>query len=151
MKKQTHGKRREPAADTSVLVDLLRKWQEIEDGSIASTTQVIAKTKNPFIRLVMDIIRQDSVLHKKVQQFMIDSLEKEAVSLTPEELGEIWEQVERHAAMEKETIELAEQLRKNCRFFVQRHLLTYLIEDERLHDRLLAQLEDFKRNIYPYA
>jgi len=90
-------------------------------------------------------------MHKKVQQFMIDSLEKEAVSLTPEELGEIWDHVERHAEMEKETIELAEQLRKNCRLFVQRHLLTYLIEDERLHDRLLGQLEDFKRNIYPYA
>ncbi len=151
MKKQTRGKGREPAADTSELVGLLRKWQEIEDGSVASTTQVMGKTKNPFIRLVMDIIRQDSVMHKKVQQFMIDSLEKEAVSLTPEELGEIWEQVERHAALEKETIELADQLRKRCRLFVQRHLLTYLVEDERLHDRLLGQLEDFKQKIYPYA
>lgn len=151
MKKQTRGKRREPATGTSELVGVLRKWQEIEDGSVASTTQITAKTKNPLIRLVMEIIRQDSIMHKKVQQFMIDSLEKEAVSLTPEELGEIWEQVERHAEMEKETIELAEQLRKNCRLFVQRHLLTYLIEDERLHDRLLGQLEDFKRNIYPYA
>jgi hypothetical protein len=151
MKKQTQGKRRESATGASELVGLLRKWQEIEDGSVASTTQVSAKTKNPLIRLVMEIIRQDSIMHKKVQQFMIDSLEKEAVSLTPEELGEIWDQVERHAEMEKETIELAEQLRKNCRLFVQRHLLTYLIEDERLHDRLLGQLEDFKRNIYPYA
>ena len=151
MKEQTRGKKREPAAEASEIVSVLRKWQEIEDGSIASTTQVIAKTKNPFIRLVMDIIRQDSVLHKKVQQFMIDSLEKEAVSLTPEELGEIWEQVERHAEMEKATIELADQLRKNCRLFVQRHLLTYLVEDERLHDRLLGQLEDFKQKIYPYA
>ena len=151
MKKQTRGKGREPATGASELVGVLRKWQEIEDGSVASTTQITAKTKNPFIRLVMEIIRQDSIMHKKVQQFMIDSLEKEAVSLTPEELGEIWEQVERHAEMEKETIELAERLRKNCRLFVQRHLLTYLIEDERLHDRLLGQLEDFKRNIYPYA
>jgi rubrerythrin len=151
MKKQTRGKARERATATSELVGVLRKWQEIEDGSVASTRQITAKTKNPLIRLVMEIIRQDSIMHKKVQQFMIDSLEKEAVSLTPEELGEIWEQVERHAEMEKETIELAEQLRKNCRLFVQRHLLTYLIEDERLHDRLLGQLEDFKRNIYPYA
>jgi len=150
MKKQTRSKR-EPAASTSELVGVLRKWQEIEDGSVASTTQITTKTKNPLIRLVMEIIRQDSIMHKKVQQFLIDSLEKEAVSLTPEELGEIWESVERHAEMEKETIGLAEQLRKNCRLFVQRHLLTYLIEDERLHDRLLGQLEDFKRNIYPYA
>jgi rubrerythrin len=151
MKKRTEAKRREPATGTSELVSVLRKWQEIEDGSVASTTQITTKTKNPFIRLVMEIIRQDSMMHKKVQQFMIDSLEKEAVSLTPEELGEIWDHVERHAEMEKETIELAEQLRKNCRLFVQRHLLTYLIEDERLHDRLLGQLEDFKRNIYPYG
>jgi len=151
MKRQTRGKGREPATDASELVGVLRKWQEIEDGSVASTAQIMGKTKNPLIRLVMEIIRQDSVMHKKVQQFMIDSLEKKAVSLTPEELGEIWDSVERHAAMEKETIELAEQLRKNCRLFVQRHLLTYLIEDERLHDRLLGQLEDFKRNIYPYA
>ncbi|MFZ0890039.1 MAG: hypothetical protein WA005_16460 [Candidatus Binataceae bacterium] len=142
---------REKAASTPELVGLLRKWQVIEDGSVASTTAIIAKTKNPLIQLVMEIVRQDSVMHKRVQQFMIDSLEKEAVSLTPEELGEIWESVERHAAMEKETIELADELRKKCRLFVQRHLLTYLVEDERLHDRLLGQLEDFKRKIYPYA
>jgi len=150
MKPQTQRKKREPGG-TSELLAVLRKWQAIEDGSVASTTQIMGKTKNPFIRLVMEIICQDSIMHKKVQQFMIDSLEKEAVSLTPEELGEIWEQVERHAEMEKEAIQLADQLRKNCRLFVQRHLLTYLVEDERLHDRLLGQLEDFKRKIYPYA
>ena len=99
----------------------------------------------------MEIIRQDSVMHKRVQQFMIDSLEKQAVTLTPEELGDIWESVERHAEMEKETIRLAEQARKNCRLFVQRHLLTYLVEDEELHNRLFTQLEDFKRKIFPYA
>jgi len=143
--------RAKSAAATSNLPNLLRKWQEIEDHSVASTTSIIEKTKNSLIRLVMEIIRQDSMMHKKVQQFLIDSLEKEAVSLTPEELGEIWESVERHAELEKETIRLAEEARKDCRLFVQQHLLTYLIEDEKLHDRLLGQLEDFKRRIYPYA
>ena len=59
--------------------------------------------------------------------------------------------IEKHADMEKKTIELAEKALQNCRLFVQRQLLTYLIEDEKKHDRLLGQLEDFKRNIYPYA
>jgi len=36
-------------------------------------------------------------------------------------------------------------------FFVERHLLTYLVEDEQLHDCLLGQLEDFERKIYPCA
>ena len=133
------------------LASTLRKWQEIEDGSVASCTAIIDKTETPLIQLVMEIIRHDSVMHKKVQQVMIDSLEKQAISLTPEELGQIWESSERHGEMEKETLVLAEKARENCRLFVLRHLLTYLIEDEQKHDRLLAQLESFKRGIYPYA
>jgi hypothetical protein len=135
----------------SELVSTLTRWQEIENSSIAQTTAIMEKTKNPLIRLVMEIIRQDSAMHRKVQQVILDSIEKEAFSLTPEELGEVWEMIEKHSAMEKETIALAEKARHNCRLFVQRHLLTYLIEDERKHDRLLSQLEDFKRKIYPYA
>ena len=109
------------------------------------------KTKNPLIKLVMEIIRHDSAMHRQVQQAMLDSLEKEAFHITPEELAEIWDLVEEHAALEKETIDLAEKARRNCHLFVQRHLLSYLTEDEKKHDRILAQLEDFKRNIYPYA
>ena len=144
-------KKAEKADQTSELVALLEKWQAIEDHSVESTTQIIQNTGNPLIKLVMDIIRHDSIMHKRVQQFMIDSLTKTPVTLTPEELGEIWESVERHAEMEKETIRLAEQAKKDCRLFVQKHLLTYLVEDEQLHDRLLGQLEDFKRKLYPYA
>jgi rubrerythrin len=144
------GKQR-AAENAEELAATLRRWQEIEDASIAGCSETMEKTQNPLIRLVMEIIRQDSTMHRKVQQAMLDSLEKEAFSLTPEELGDLWEGIERHAAMEKETIELAETARRNCRPFVLRHLLTYLIEDERKHDRLLAQLEDFKRSIYPYA
>jgi len=131
-----------------VLTSLLRQWQQIEDHSVESTTHIIQQTKNPFIKLLMEIIRQDSVMHKKVQQFILDSMEIEAVTLTPEDVGEIWENIERHAAMEKETIELAVKAQKECRLFVQSELLTYLIEDEHLHDRLLGQLEDFKRKMY---
>jgi hypothetical protein len=133
------------------LTAVLKTWQGLETATIAHTTDIIAKTKNPLIQLVMEIIRRDSEMHHRVQQVLLDSLEKQAFTLTPEELGEIWEMVEKHAEMEKATIELAEKARSNCRLFVQRHLLTYLLEDEKKHDRLLGQLEDFKRGIYPYA
>jgi len=129
----------------------LKRWQEIEVASVEHTTAMIERTKNPLIKLVMEIIRQDSVMHKRVQQVILDSLEKQAFSLTPEELADIWDMIEKHAEMEKETIALAETARRNCRLFVQRHLLTYLVEDEQKHDRLMAQLEDFKRGLYPYA
>jgi|SRR5580704_4822202 rubrerythrin len=139
------------AESTEELVSVLHNWQNIENATVKHTTEVIAKTKNPLIQLVMEIIRQDSTMHHRVQQVILDSVEKQAISLTPEELGDIWEMIEKHAEMEKETIRLAEKALSRCRLFVQRHLLTYLIEDEKKHDRLLGQLEDFKRNIYPYA
>jgi hypothetical protein len=143
---------KQKAADnTEDLVAVLRQWQKVEDGAVTQTTKIMEKTTNPFIRLVMEIIRQDSVMHKRVQQVMLDGLEKEAFSLTPEELGAIWDLVEHHAELEKETLVLAEKARKNCRLFIHRHLLTYLLEDEQKHDRLLSQLEDFKRGLYPYA
>jgi hypothetical protein len=144
-------KRGKAAENLPELISTLCRWQAIEDASVASCTGVIEKTQNPLIRLIMEIIREDSIMHRRVQQVMIDSLEKQAISLTPEELGEIWDGVVRHAVMEKEKIALAEKARRNCRLFVLKHLLTYLIEDEQKHDRLLAQLEDFKRGIYPYA
>ena len=133
------------------LVTILKNWQALENATIKHTTEVIAKTKNPLIQLLMEIIRGDSHMHHRVQQVLLDGIEKQAFSLTPEELADIWEMIEKHAEMEKETIQLAEKALSRSRLFVQRHLLTYLIEDEKKHDRLLGQLEDFKRNIYPYA
>jgi uncharacterized tellurite resistance protein B-like protein len=139
------------AENEAELKATLRRWQEIEDESVAQTSAIMTKTRNPLIQLVMEIIRQDSVMHKRVQQVILDSLEKQAFSLTPEELGDVWNLIEKHAEAEKETIQLAEKARKNCRLFVQKHLLTYLTEDELKHDRLLNQLEDFKRKLYPYV
>jgi hypothetical protein len=139
------------AENLEELVATLKEWQLLEDATIEQTTAIIHKTNNPLIRLLMEIIRQDSGMHRRVQQVLLDSLEKEAFSITPEELADIWDMIEKHAEMEKQTIALAEKARKNCRLFVQRHLLSYLIDDEQKHDRLLGQLEDFKRKIYPYA
>jgi len=133
------------------LVSALRQWQTIERKAIDSCANIMEKTDNALIRQIMEIIRNDSVQHHRVQQFIIDSLTKEQVRLTPEELGEIWDEITAHDEVERETIELAKELRKEWRFFVQKALLDYLIIDEEKHDTLLKSLEDFKKNLYPYG
>jgi hypothetical protein len=133
------------------LVKILKKWQEIEDESVKSTSAIIAKTKNPIIRQIMEIIKQDSAMHKKVQQVIIDSFEKEAISFDPEELSNIWEMVEKHIKLEEETVKLAEESRKNSNSFIVRYLLGYLITDEQKHNDILHQMEDVKKGMYPYA
>jgi hypothetical protein len=129
----------------------LRNWQQIEDGSVEHCTAILERSKNPLIRLVMEIIRQDSVMHKRVQQAILDSLEKEAFSLQPEELAGIWDIIEKHDEAEKEAVRMAEEARKNCPLVIQQQLLDYLIEDEKKHDRLMGNLEGFKTKMYPYG
>ena len=133
------------------LVGTLKQWQAIEDESIKMGRAVQAKTKNPLVQTVMEIIVHDSAMHRRVQQFIIDSVEKTAITLQPEELEEIWGQIEKHIAAEKKTIELAEEAKSSTRLFVQRYLLNYLMEDERKHDLLLERLEEIKNRMYPYA
>ena len=138
-------------AQEGKLVKAMKQWQTIEDESIKMSKAVQDKTDNPLVRLVMEIIAHDSAMHRRVQQFIIDSVEKTAIRLQPEELEQIWDQIEKHIAEEKKTVELAEQAKGFTRLFVQRYLLNYLLEDERKHDLLLERLEEIKMRIYPYA
>ena len=133
------------------LVGTLREWQGIERKAIDSCAEIMEKTDNPLIRQIMEIIRNDSVQHHRVQQFIIDSMTKEPVRLTPEELGQVWDEITAHDEVERKTIEIAKKLKEECRFFVQRALLDYLIVDEEKHDKLLQSLEEFKKNLYPYG
>ena len=133
------------------LVATLKKWQKIEDQSVKSTTEIMQKTENTIVKHIMEIIRQDSAMHKRIQQLIIDSFEKQAIILNPEELSNVWTMVEKHIELEKETIRLAEESRKNSNNFVIRYLLGYLMIDEQKHNEILAQMEDIKSGIYPYA
>jgi uncharacterized tellurite resistance protein B-like protein len=126
----------------------LRHWQDLEDKTIEQTAAIAQKTQNPLIKLIMEIIRKDSTMHLRVQQAMLDGLEKEAFTLTPEELADVWDLIEKHAEMEKQTIALAEKARRNCRLFVHRHLLTYLIEDEQKQTASWVNWR-IRRGIYP--
>ena len=136
---------------TAKMVEALRKWQGIERKAIEHTAEIMEKTGNPLVRQLMEIIRNDSVQHHRVQQFIIDSLTTSPVTLTPEELGEVWSEIEAHDVLEREVIEIAKELKKECRFFVQKSLLEYLIIDEQKHDTLLQQLGEFKKKLYPYG
>ena len=132
---------------TDKLLKTLRDWQGIERHAIETTTKIMEKTDNLLIRQFMEIIRNDSVQHHRVQQFIIDSLTKQPVSLSHDELAQIWEEIEEHDKVERKTIEIAKECRDECQFFVQRSLLEYLIADEEKHDTILQGLEDFKKNM----
>ena len=133
------------------LIKILKDWQEIEDAAVRNTTDIIKKTKNPLIKIIMEIIRQDSAMHKRVQQLIIDNFEKERVSLDLKELNMFWELVEEHDKLERKTIELAEKAMDETTSQLAKYLLNYLLVDEQKHNQLLEEIEKFKKGLYPYG
>lgn len=129
------------------MVAILRKWQEIERQAVNDMGTIMEKTQNPLIRLVMEIIRHDSLMHHRVQQFLIDSVTVAAASLTREDVAEIWDMVEAHDQAEKKTIELAHGLLESAWTPIQKQLLDYLLRDETKHDTLLMQLDEVKKGM----
>lgn len=126
------------------MVKLLRSWQKLERKAIDDTAVIIEEAKNPLVRMVMSIIRHDSLMHHRVQQFLIDSVTEQDVPVTREDLANIWEKIEQHDRLEKKTIAMATELRDEAWSPVHKHLLTYLLEDEKKHDGLLSQLQEIK-------
>jgi hypothetical protein len=126
------------------MLSVLREWQSIERSSMSTTTGIMESTASPLVRIVMEVIRHDSLMHHRVQQFLIDSLTERDVAVTREDVAQIWEQIEEHDALEQKTIRLAEGLRDQAWSPIHRRLLDYLIEDEKKHDRLLTMLNEIK-------
>ena len=136
------------------LVKRMQSWQGVERDSVASTAAVLEKTKHPLLRLVMEIIRRDSELHERVQQFIIDSVEKRPVTLSPDEMGEISALLDHHLRLEDQMVEAVnasvEQVRGH-KMLVEEYLLDFLIQDEKKHAAMLRSLDKVKRGMYPYA
>lgn len=138
------------------IVSNMQHWQKIENAAVASTGRVLEKTNNPVVRLVMEVIQRDSMMHHRVQDMIASSLSAadQAVSLAPEELAEVWGLVEEHIALERKTVDLAKEALaavKGKHMVVQEYLLNYLLIDEEKHNALLDSLEGVKRGMYPYG
>jgi hypothetical protein len=128
-------------------IDVLRQWQGIERDAIETTAQIMEKTDNLLIRQIMEIIRNDSVQHHRVQQFLIDSITRTPITMSPEDLAEVWGQIEAHDELERQTIELAKELKEQTTEPMHVILLDYLLRDEEKHDTLLMDLDAFKKHM----
>ena len=129
------------------MVDTLQKWQAIERGSMNMTAEIMEGTRNPLVRIVMEIIRHDSLMHHRVQQFLIDSVTRGETAVTREDVARIWDRIQAHDEVEKRTIELAKGLKERAWSPVHQQLLDYLLIDESKHDTLLEQLDGLKEGM----
>ena len=123
---------------------LLDEWLQAEDDTVAMTARVGKATKNEAIHLYMDIIRTDSLKHKKIQQFLKTTMTERAVALSFDEIATIAALVNDHLALEQKTVDLGHEILPKITHPVEKQLFDYLLSDEELHVQLLQSLALFK-------
>ncbi len=134
------------------LIDRMRSWQKVEDAAVQQTAKVMSMTENPLIRTIMEIINRDSMMHHRVQGLIADSFERIPVSISPDELAAVWDDIESHIKTEvkmhnaaKETLDAI----KGKKMVVAEYLLNYLMIDEDKHNALLDSLDRIKNGMSP--
>ncbi|MFC1639996.1 hypothetical protein ACFL3B_04445 [Gemmatimonadota bacterium] len=123
---------------------LLKNWQKLERKAMDDAAAIIEESNSGLVRMIMSIIRHDSLMHHRVQQFLIDSITDADVPVSRDDLENIWDRIEQHDVLERKTIAMAEELRDQAWSPVHKQLLGYLLEDEKKHDGLLEQLREIK-------
>jgi len=144
-KGRNHAKKKSSAEDTDKLIAALEDWMELEDETIKHANATLKKTKNKLVKMTMEMIKNDSQKHKAMQKLLADSLTKEALILTPDDLVDLSDGLNEHLAAEAKTLEIADVALNESKLFVTRYILSYLIADEQKHHALLAKLNELKR------
>ena len=139
------AKKKSSAEDTDKLIAALEDWMELEDETIKQADATLKKTKNKLVKMTMEMIKNDSQKHKAMQKLLADSLTKEALILTPDDLVDLSDGLNKHLAAEARTLEIADAALNESKLFVTRYILSYLIADEQKHHALLAKLNELKR------
>jgi len=139
------AKKRTSVEDTDMLIAALEDWMELEDETIKHAEATLKKTKNKLVKMTMEMIKNDSQKHKAMQKLLADSLTKEALILTPDDLVDLSDGLNKHLAAEARTLEIADAALNNSKLFVTRYILSYLIADEQKHHALLSKLNELKR------
>jgi hypothetical protein len=126
--------------------ELLKKWIVIEDSTIDSANDLINQSKNPLTKTIIDLIKMDSEKHKHILETIRLSLDS-AVALSPEDLKIIDTFVDKHATIEKNAIETAEQALEMGSLPIPKFLLSHLLDDEKSHDQYMEELDKLKAHM----
>ena len=133
-------------ANKEAIIGKIEDWRSVEDRNIEYATTAISKTKNPLTRTMLQAMKLEAEKRRLIQQMILDSMEKEAVNLSPDELGELSGHLNRHMETEEEAALLGKEAFEKSELAVPRYLLSYLIDDLQRHNGLLRQFDGKLKN-----
>jgi hypothetical protein len=130
------------AESSEEFLSIIKDWIALEDETIASADELIGKANNPFVKMRMEMIKHDSGKHKEILEWIIDSLTKEAVHLTPDEIMPLSALLHKHLEVEAKSIVLANNALKKSGLPIVRYILSVLLDDETKHHTQIIMLND---------
>ncbi len=116
--------------------------QKIESGNIQYAEKEIPKAKNPLVKAVLQALKLEAQKHHIIQQMIIDSLKREAVNLSPDELQSFSAHVNKHLEAEDKALSYAKEALDKSNLPIPRYLLSYLVADLKMQSELLSRFED---------
>ncbi len=128
-------------------------WKLLEQQSAESIEKVKAKCGNPLICLMMDIIENDARIHERLQELIMSSLQRQPITLSLDEIGEVIELIREHTRIKGEMIQKTESVLDNLKdksLRIQEFLLKTIIADEKKHKEMLEGVEKIRQGLYPY-
>src|SRR3972149_6668351 len=83
-------------AEVEELAKIMKDWKNLEDETISLAENLMTKSNNDFVKVIMEMIKRDSEKHKIMQQFAIDHLTKKATEIAPQDLIPLGDVLEKH-------------------------------------------------------
>ncbi len=131
-----------PAEKTTEFLNLMVNWQEIETETIEYANKELPKAQNALTKTVLQSLKLEAEKHCLIQKMIVESVKKEAVHLSPEELEDLSGHLNRRLGIEEKALSLAEAAFEKSELFIARYLLLYLISDLKKQSGLLKQFDN---------
>jgi hypothetical protein len=128
------------------VMDVIADWQRVEADAVRFAKKEIPNAKNKLTKTMLQVIELEAQKRGLLQQMIIDSVKKETVNLSPDELGILSGHINRYLEAEGKKLCEAEGSSVQSRPFITSFLLSYLMEDLKTQSCILKQFEDELKN-----
>ena len=126
--------------------ELIKSWITIEEENIDAAADLMGQSKNPMVSAIIDLLKRDSEKHKHILKTIQQSLEH-TVTFTTDDMKIVDTFITKHASIEKNAVETAEQALAMSSLPIPRLLLSSLLEDEKKHDAYMEELTVLKHDM----
>jgi DNA replicative helicase MCM subunit Mcm2 (Cdc46/Mcm family) len=133
---------KKPAEKYDGFLRLMSDWEKVEEKMVEYVEEEKAKRTHPLERAILEILGLDAQKYCRVQQMIEQSVKKEALHLSPEELQRLSAHINKRLEKEGKVLGLAEAAPGKSEVFFTRYLLRYLVSSVKKENALLRQLDD---------